>query len=98
MQMSLKVNCANCDQQNWVDFEAFKELQRVKCEGCGTSFNLFGVYKALYETIPLCKGIVDVSVKHAHTKYFVEAGNPTERGIIATTLESNNFLKKSKQF
>ena len=95
--MSLRVSCVNCDQQNWVDFEALKELQRVKCEGCGTSFNLFGAYKALYETIPLCKGIVDVSVKHAHTNYVVEAGTKTERGVIAENLESNSFQSKSRK-
>ena len=95
--MSLKVNCGNCDQQNWVDFEVLKELQRVKCEGCGKSFNIFGVYKSLYDTIPLCKGIVDVSVKHAHTKYVVEAGTQTERGVIAETLENNSFQSKSRK-
>ncbi len=95
--MSMKVNCVSCDQQNWVDFVALKELHRVKCEGCGTSFNLFSVYKSLYDTIPLCKGIVDISVEHAHGKYVVEAGNPTERGVIAETLESNHFLKNSEQ-
>lgn len=95
--MSVKVDCSNCDQQNWVDFETLRHLQRVKCEGCGISYNLFGVYEALYESNPLCREIADVSVKSAHTNYVVEARNATERGVILDSLESNSFQSKSKK-
>lgn len=92
-----KVNCINCDHENSVQDKAFEELQFVKCENCQSEFNLFGVYRSLYETIPLCKTMVDVAVDHTYAKYYVEASNPTEKTAIEQNLEYNHFQENLRR-
>jgi hypothetical protein len=88
---SIKVNCVKCDHANSFEYKAFKELQFVKCDNCGHHFNLFGVYRSLYDTNPLCKKMVDVAVEHTYAKYFVEASNSEEKNAIIQNLENNHF-------
>jgi len=91
------INCIKCDSENSVDYDVFKKLQFVKCGNCGETFNLFGVYRSLYETVPLCKRMVDVAVDRTYAKYYVEASNPKEKNAIEETLGNNQFQKNLRQ-
>ena len=94
---TIKVNCIKCDIENSVDYDALKNLQFVKCGNCGETFNLFGVYRSLYYTNPLCKRMVDVAVEHSYAKYSVEASNSDEKNMIMQNLENNHFQEKLGQ-
>jgi hypothetical protein len=91
LMSSIAVNCVKCDHQNSIKFEILEGLQFTKCERCGVSFNLFDVYRSLYETIPICERMVDVSVDRSYAKYFLEASNATEKYEIEKNLENNHF-------
>ena len=97
MSSTIKVNCVNCDYQNIVEFEALKNLHFVECKKCGTNFNLFGVYHSLYSTIPLCERMVNVTVNHTYTNYYIEAVQPQEQKEIEKTLKGNNFRELLRQ-
>jgi hypothetical protein len=85
------IYCPECEHE--VTFSHSADIakgQTLRCEKCGTDFNIFTVYKSFYEDIPIAKKIADAMIALANKKYEVR-GNADDVGIINDFFEKMNF-------
>jgi len=94
----IKVHCSQCDGENIVKFDELRNLKFIRCSSCGNFFNLFGLYRSLYDKIELCKVMVDIFAQNLYSDYFIEPKNSKDDvGIINKILLNNSFNELLKQ-
>lgn len=55
--MNTLIYCPQCGyESSFPHSEDLVKGQTISCKGCSMSFNIFTVYKSLYEEIPIAKG------------------------------------------
>ncbi len=91
MSLQATVRFVKCQNAIYPEFGKLSKLNFVQCPKCNTKFNLFGIYRALYETNPLCARIVDVATKHTDTEIFITGGEERDVEAVIQVLDTNNF-------
>lgn len=64
------IYCPQCGKESSIpNSDELAKGQTLACENCGMRFNIFTVYKSLYEEVPIAKRIADVKITLARKNY-----------------------------
>jgi len=83
--------CVFCDTSKDVELNEIDRGQFQTCQNCGERFNLFGIYKWIYNSVSLARKLVDMLSSSIYQNFRFEGTNEKELKIIEQFRKESSF-------
>jgi len=77
-----RIHCIFCDTARQVELDDIDQGQFVTCRKCEQRFNVFGIYKFLYNGVTLARRVVDTLSSAVYVPFRFEGGKEKELDMV----------------